>query len=268
MNIFILSTQPIIAAQLQHDRHVVKMILESCQMLSTAIQLNDAYRELYDTMPGMRIVDRSLYKPTHANHPCNIWVRESAANFVWLTLHLNGLLDEYAHRFPGRAHKCNRLRYMFSGMAAKMTGLPHHRDSRRGAGFFTKLDGKHGINPAIENWAMENHTPFAVCVPDTFKQPTRPVVSYQAYYAFDKISQNHVAWTNRAIPQFLWDFAETRPEMQMRLELITAETRKRQERKRSAARAPSRTQTVRPTLTIATVANPDSVRNPFAASAA
>ena len=41
MNIFYLDRDPVIAAQMMCDKHVVKMILESAQMLSTAHRVLD-----------------------------------------------------------------------------------------------------------------------------------------------------------------------------------------------------------------------------------
>jgi hypothetical protein len=71
------------------------MILESAQMLSTALK----YQGCLAT---------SLYKPTHVNHPCNIWVRESRANFVWLLKHFLALLNEYNERYD-KIHACYNM---------------------------------------------------------------------------------------------------------------------------------------------------------------
>jgi hypothetical protein len=74
------------------DKHCVKMILESAQMLSTA----------------HRILDKSdndlLYKTTHKNHPSTKWVRESHLNYQWLYAHFIALGEEYTARY-GKAHK-------------------------------------------------------------------------------------------------------------------------------------------------------------------
>lgn len=73
------------------NMRVVKMILESCQLLSTALHVNG--------IPG------AVYKPTHANHPSTKWVAESSKNFEDLVLHTKAMLDEYTQRF-GKQHKC------------------------------------------------------------------------------------------------------------------------------------------------------------------
>ena len=75
MNIFYLNKDPEIAAQMHCDKHVVKMILESAQMLSTAHRILDG-----DDIAN----SKGLYKMTHKNHPCNIWVRKNNENYEWL----------------------------------------------------------------------------------------------------------------------------------------------------------------------------------------
>jgi len=92
MNIFILDTSPVLAACYQHDRHVVKMVLESAQILSTVAH------GLGLTFPGQ-------YKATHARHPCVLWAKHCAPNFEWLAQHAWALANEYSHRYPGRQHK-------------------------------------------------------------------------------------------------------------------------------------------------------------------
>ena len=91
MNIFYLHSDPKKAAQMQCDRHVVKMILESAQMLSTAHRLLDnADNDL-------------LYRATHKNHPSTKWVRESRHNYQWLYSHFLSLGIEYNLRY-GKIH--------------------------------------------------------------------------------------------------------------------------------------------------------------------
>lgn len=91
MNIFVLSRSPKLAARYHCDKHVIKMILESVQMLSTTHAL------LSKSHP---------YKVTHANHPCTIWVRQSQANYDWLRELTFWLEDERQFRYNGRpTHK-------------------------------------------------------------------------------------------------------------------------------------------------------------------
>ena len=86
MNIFYLDKCPYIAARLQYNKHVGKMILESAQMLCTAHHVCGNP----DDVP---------YKKAHLNHPSTIWVRENANHYEWLYRHLVGLGDEYTRRY-------------------------------------------------------------------------------------------------------------------------------------------------------------------------
>ena len=105
MNIFYLDRDPVIAAQMMCDKHVVKMILESAQMLSTAHRVLDG--DGYADKTGM-------YKLAHKNHPSTIWVRSSLENYVWLYEHMIGLMKEYTYRY-GKHHATERLIEPLSG---------------------------------------------------------------------------------------------------------------------------------------------------------
>jgi len=94
MNIFVLDESPIISAQMQCDKHIVKMPLETAQMLCTA------HREL----DGDDYADEeNLYKRAYWNHPCTIWARQTDANYYWLYEHFLALGKEYTYRY-GKTH--------------------------------------------------------------------------------------------------------------------------------------------------------------------
>ena len=99
MNIFYLDRDPVIAAQMMCDKHCIKMILESAQMLSTTHRVLDG--EEYANKMG-------LYKLAHKNHPSTIWVRTSEDNYDWLWQHMCALMKEYTHRY-GKRHATERL---------------------------------------------------------------------------------------------------------------------------------------------------------------
>ena len=99
MNIFFLSLDPRKAARLQCDKHVVKMILETAQLLCTAIRLLVADED--DIILGLWA---KLYKATHKNHPMAVWVRESEHNFLWTLSHGLELCAEYTRRYE-KIHK-------------------------------------------------------------------------------------------------------------------------------------------------------------------
>jgi hypothetical protein len=95
MNIFVLDRDPRLAAEYHCDKHVIKMILETAQLLSAAHHVLDGEK------PG-------LYKLTHKNHPCSLWTRESRENYFW-TLNLGlWLLYEYEKRY-GKTHKTSEV---------------------------------------------------------------------------------------------------------------------------------------------------------------
>ena len=90
MNIFYLDKDAEIAAQYHCDKHCVKMILESAQLLSTAHRVLD----------GDEDADRlGLYKSFSPNHPSAIWVRQSDQNYNWLWELLHYLGIEYSKRY-------------------------------------------------------------------------------------------------------------------------------------------------------------------------
>lgn len=91
MNIFVTSGSPKAAARALDDRRLVKMVLETAQLLSTAVSVRS--REL-DRPPPAKI-----YKETHVNHPCALWARATRANYTWLARHFEALAHEYAHRY-------------------------------------------------------------------------------------------------------------------------------------------------------------------------
>lgn len=92
MNIFVLDQDPVKAAQYHCDKHCVKQVLESCQMLSTAIRTCSN-----DKVEG-------IYKIAHLNHPCSKWTRETRSNFKWLVEMTEELFQEYTRRY-GKSHK-------------------------------------------------------------------------------------------------------------------------------------------------------------------
>lgn len=88
MNIFVLDEHPYEAAKSLCDKHVVKMALESAQLLCTAA-----------TSLGLP----APYKPTHAHHPCARWLLEGRENLAWLIAHTYGIFAQYTERY-GREH--------------------------------------------------------------------------------------------------------------------------------------------------------------------
>jgi hypothetical protein len=84
MNIFVVDEDPEVAARQLCDKHVVKMILETAQMLCTV-----AHNHGYE----------APYKVAHPKHPCTLWAGKSAANWTWLIDHGLAMSEEYTERY-------------------------------------------------------------------------------------------------------------------------------------------------------------------------
>ena len=177
MNIFVLNKDPVIAAQEQCDKHVVKMILESAQMLSTAHRMLDATETRGPSKSGKTMVkkwifedDREdiLYKAVHMYHPCTTWTLQSAHNYRWHYKHFVALCDEYTYRYDKVHVTDTRLR-------KPLERLP-------------------------DNIPMKKLTPFALAMkafPDCITECA--VESYQNYY-HTKLAYMPMVWTKRKQP--------------------------------------------------------------------
>jgi hypothetical protein len=103
MNIFVLDENIDLCAQYHVDKHCVKMILETTQLLNNAVVAHDT-----NYTP--------IYKPTHQKHPCSIWATASRSNFEWLNQLGLALCHEYTYRYHKR-HKCHDILDYFSQLA-------------------------------------------------------------------------------------------------------------------------------------------------------
>lgn len=157
MNIFALSDQPRTAARFHCDKHVVKMPLETAQLLCTAHRILDGAD-----------AQAELYKATHVNHPCAIWVRASMGNYIWTYMLFDALGKEYQHRY-GKTHKSWR------DLRGPLAKVP-------------------------ENIPQNGRTPFALAMPECYRHAD-PVEAYRAYYRQDKAHLH--AWRNRDVPEWL-----------------------------------------------------------------
>lgn len=120
MNLFIVHYDPFEAAKMLPDKLVVKMPLEVAQLLCTAHRvIDDPNSEGFERTATDH---EQLYKKTHQNHPCGIWVRGRASSYAWAWSHMQGLLDEYQHRY-GRQHKIRA-----DGLEELLRVKPHHMD--------------------------------------------------------------------------------------------------------------------------------------------
>ena len=108
MNIFASSKCPYESARYLDDKRVVKMVLETAQMCSTA---------LHEWCFEDELILEGVYKSAYKNHPMTVWVRENDANMAWAVLHGLAIGREYTYRY-GKNHKStavleNIAEYMF-----------------------------------------------------------------------------------------------------------------------------------------------------------
>lgn len=161
MNIFYLHSDPRIAAQMQTNKHVVKMILESAQLLCTAHRVLDGEHYI-DASSGRKLqrwrhprYETELYQATHFNHSCAIWVRESSENYYWLYAHFVELSQEYKKRY-GKVHAS-----------------------------YTKLKDILSLLPV--NIPIGPFTEPAMAMPEQYIKRGDPIGSYRAYYEAEKL---------------------------------------------------------------------------------
>lgn len=181
MNIFFLDKKVGPCARYHVDKHVVKMILEYSQILSTAHRVLDG-ELVIQKVPSKKDPSKFrnkrvyklnsyredfLYQATHINHPCVKWTMENDKNYIWLYWLLEALHKEYTYRYD-KAHKSMRL-------------LP------------SLFDPPTNIPKASKN------SPIALAMPDEYKT-SNPEESYRQYYMGSK---RHIAkWKNRPIPSW------------------------------------------------------------------
>lgn len=177
MNIFYLDSDVTKCAEYHNDKHVVKMILEYAQLLSTAHRVLDG-KEYIDASSGRKIkrwrledtsLEGQLYKATHINHPSAVWVRQSNNNYNWLVCLFQSLLSEYTYRY-GKIHSCDRLVYWLR-------------------------------QPPV-NIPIGYKTQPTPAMPDEYKVPDS-VQSYRNYYVGAK--KTMAKWKNRPVPEWWSD---------------------------------------------------------------
>jgi hypothetical protein len=163
------------------DKHVVKMIIEYAQLLSTAHRLLDGTQDIekryvHGSLPARyrhikvwkhpsEYMDKGLMRASHINHPSNIWVRESKENYQWLCQMWLWLMKEYTHRY-GKHHACeNRVEYLMDA--------PKNIPSK----------------------AFTDPTP---AMPEYCKVKNDSLSSYHKYYIQEKV--RFAKWTARQMP--------------------------------------------------------------------
>ena len=180
MNIFILDKDPIKAAQLQCDKHIVKMIVESAQMLSTAHRVLDGKLSKRLSKSGKTKVkywsfddhrEQVLYKAVHVGHPCTVWTMKSNNNYNWHYCHFIALCEEYRYRY-GKTHATE----------TKLAGILSTPPANIPIGYLTPQPLAMGSNPE--------------CI-----DPNDIVGSYRKFYQTKQLRFKMI-WTKRQIPEW------------------------------------------------------------------
>ena len=150
MNIFILNEDPYVAADNLCDKHKVKMLIETCQMLSAVLDVRG--RKGLSTE-----LELPQYPKAHIKHPCTIWACESYINAQWLVKHLHGISQSYAKTYPRKEHKLAKHYEVYS------------------------REIQHCAFPI-----MDKRTEFVQAMPDEYKVKQDAVSAYKNYYLMDK----------------------------------------------------------------------------------
>jgi len=189
MNLFILDKNPETAARIQCDKHIVKMTLESAQMLSTAHRVLDGTECKVPSKSGKRSIrhwtldderEDVLYKVAHLNHPCTVWTRTSNLNYQWHLIHFVALVDEYKFRY-GKYHKTMDL-------------LPH----------LVKLPKnieKGPLTPFVQAFGEQNQH---------LLNDSDPIQAYREFYKTKKESFE-MKWSKRPVPLWFKDPVAVKP---------------------------------------------------------
>ena len=182
MNIFYLDNNPRVCAEYHLDKHVVKMILEYAQLLSTAHRVLDGTIIVGVSKTGRKqtryilpdSLDSILYSATHISHPSAVWARHSVHNYMWLAELLEECCKEYTYRY-GKIHKVES-----SGLMQTL---------------------KNNIPKNIPNQPFTEPTP---AMPDVVKVVGDSVSSYRNYYKSNK--QHLATWSgkinSRPVPEW------------------------------------------------------------------
>ena len=183
MNIFYLDNDPVKCAEMHVDKHVVKMILEYAQLLSTAHRYLDGVLTIGLSESGRKRQqyilnderEQMLYSATHANHPSAIWCRASVSNYMWLAELLEECCKEYSYRYS-KVHKVES-----SGLMQTL---------------------KNNFPKNISDKPFTQPTP---AMDEKYKVPGDSLTSYRRYYVMNK--EHLWSWSgkinSRKIPSWL-----------------------------------------------------------------
>lgn len=176
MNIFFLSADATENAKFYCNAHVVKIILEITQMLWAAWGTFEC-----NTIPS----HIKRYKVTHKNHPMNIWVRTSKANYIYAATVGLELCKEYTFRYK-KQHKCQQIiEWLIQNCPLEIFNIENPKSKTKSTTIFSKT----GFPPHV--------TPIPLCMPVEYHDDN-VITAYRNYYmgSKTKIAQ----WKGRSKP--------------------------------------------------------------------
>jgi hypothetical protein len=191
MNIFVLHPKPRKCARWHVDKHVVKMILETCQLLYTAhwalyytdlqeirsaivlsrTQKQKQVPEYMKSAPLCTSTGEPTYRPCHIQHPCATWTRACEGNYRWLCELGMELVREYRFRYK-KTHSCEK----------HMEWLSEH------------------LPPTI---LQKERTDFAVAMADEYRISNDPIRCYRHYYRTQKAEKGIIQYSHRHSPHWI-----------------------------------------------------------------
>ena len=191
MNIFALHWKTRKAARWHVDKHIIKMLLEYCQLLYTAhwalfythlmeckspIALSRAQKqvevpEYMWSAPDCNSTQETGYRPCHIHHPCSIWTRACSGNYMWLAELGMELAREYRFRFK-KEHSCEKhIQWLYDNLPLSIR--------------------------------MGEREGFAQAMDDQYKISSNPIINYRNYYRTAKKEKGLIKYTGRHVPHWV-----------------------------------------------------------------
>ena len=136
MNIFVLDNNPKQCAIYHNNRHCIKQLLETAQLLCGVHHMSNPTSIL-----------QVPYKLSHKNHPCSIWVRDCIENYIWLCDLGLSLCEEYTYRY-GKRHKSQDV------IEWCITNIPNLRENGDVTPFALAMPDECKVNTAVDSYRL------------------------------------------------------------------------------------------------------------------
>lgn len=209
MNIFVLSRDPIEAARMQCDQHVVSQTKEIAQILCTVSRMlrksricscverlaktawEDERKKISRELDRLNDFEEP-YKATHINHPVTRWVSSSYHHWVWAGIHGRALADEYSYRF-GKTHASSVVIWNMNESGQQPSGSLKYITN-------TRVISRHSRYLMAMTFST---MAFCLAMPDKYKGRD-PVKAYRDFYTGEK--SRFARWVNKRPPPAWWPY--------------------------------------------------------------